>query len=148
MLKLIKGPHLETLTNNSRKCHYILSPMLSYLPEQVTYAERNTSAHEYMKTQIIGKRMSEHITFYVERNANAQLYMKPKLYVSGRRSTSYTTFEARPLESMIGDDNNDVNSVNDRTTDRNAVICHAIMQMTRVTLRYVKTRVPNSQYLV
>ncbi|KAJ0927110.1 hypothetical protein HanRHA438_Chr04g0178961 [Helianthus annuus] len=40
--------------------------------------------------------MSEHITFYAERNASAQVYMKLKLYVSGRRSTSHTIFEARP----------------------------------------------------
>ncbi|MFS7987871.1 hypothetical protein Hanom_Chr11g01027941 [Helianthus anomalus] len=69
MLKLIKGPHVETVTNNSGKRHYIMSSMLSYLPEQVTY---------------------------VEQNASAQVYMKLKLYVSGRWSTSYTTFEARP----------------------------------------------------
>ncbi|KAJ0441875.1 hypothetical protein HanRHA438_Chr16g0750671 [Helianthus annuus] len=40
--------------------------------------------------------MSEHITFYAERNAGAQVYMKLKVYVSGCRSTSHTTFEARP----------------------------------------------------
>ncbi|KAM0010684.1 hypothetical protein Hdeb2414_s0071g00773921 [Helianthus debilis subsp. tardiflorus] len=40
--------------------------------------------------------MSEYITFYVEQNASAQVYMKLNLYVSERRSTSYTTFEARP----------------------------------------------------
>ncbi|KAJ0826943.1 hypothetical protein HanRHA438_Chr17g0820081 [Helianthus annuus] len=54
--------------------------------------------------------MSEHITFYVERNAIAQLYTKHKLYVSGCRSISHTTFEARLLENSIGHDNNDTNS--------------------------------------
>ncbi|KAJ0440872.1 hypothetical protein HanIR_Chr16g0791471 [Helianthus annuus] len=52
-----------------------------------------TSIHE---TQIIHQRMSEHIIFYAERNASEQGYMKLKLYVSGRRSTSHTIFEARP----------------------------------------------------
>ena len=52
-----------------------------------------TSIHE---TQIIHQQMSEHIIFYAERNASEQVYMKLKLYVSGRRSTSHTIFEARP----------------------------------------------------
>ena len=64
MSKLIKGPHLETVTNNSGKRHYIMSSMLFHLPEQVTY---------------------------VERNASARWYMKLKLYVNGCRSTSHST---------------------------------------------------------
>ncbi|KAJ0801667.1 hypothetical protein HanPI659440_Chr03g0119791 [Helianthus annuus] len=60
--------------------------------------------------------MSEHITFYAKRSASAQVYMKLKLYVSGRRSISHTTFEAGPLENMIGHDNNDANPVSGRTT--------------------------------
>ncbi|KAJ0480552.1 hypothetical protein HanIR_Chr13g0632981 [Helianthus annuus] len=62
--------------------------------------------------------MLEHITFYAEQNASAQVYMKLKLYVSGRQSTSHTTFEARPLENMIEHDNNDANPVSGRTTGR------------------------------
>ncbi|KAJ0437634.1 hypothetical protein HanHA300_Chr16g0604421 [Helianthus annuus] len=67
---------------------------------------------------------------YVERNAIAQLYMKHKLYVSGCRSTSHTTFEVMPLENTLGHDNNDANSVGERITARNATICHVILQMT------------------
>ncbi|MFS7955014.1 hypothetical protein Hanom_Chr07g00637451 [Helianthus anomalus] len=48
------------------------------------------------ETQTIRQRMLEHITFYAEQNASARIYVKLKLYVSGRRSTSHTTFEASP----------------------------------------------------
>ncbi|KAJ0625504.1 hypothetical protein HanHA89_Chr01g0002401 [Helianthus annuus] len=63
--------------------------------------------------------------------------MNLKLYVSRRQSISHTTFETRPWENMIGHDNNDANSVGERITARNAAICHMILQMTRITLRYV-----------
>ncbi|KAJ0934896.1 hypothetical protein HanRHA438_Chr03g0112801 [Helianthus annuus] len=89
------------------------------------------------ETQTIRRRMLEHITFYAERNASARIYVKLKLYASGRRSTSRTTFEARPLENMIGHDYNDANPVSERITDRNAANYHAILQMTPITLRYV-----------
>ncbi|KAJ0816765.1 hypothetical protein HanPI659440_Chr00c10g0721881 [Helianthus annuus] len=92
--------------------------------------------------------MSEHITFYAERNASAQVHMKLKLYVSGRRSISQTTFETRSWENMIGHDNSDANPVSGRTTDRNATICQVILQVTRIMLRYVETRFHNDRYLV
>ncbi|KAJ0588701.1 hypothetical protein HanIR_Chr04g0177731 [Helianthus annuus] len=69
MSKSINGHYVGTATINSGKCYYITSSMLPYLPEQVTF---------------------------VERNAITQLYVKHKLYVSGCRSTSHTIFEARP----------------------------------------------------
>uniref|UniRef100_A0A251TP08 Uncharacterized protein n=1 Tax=Helianthus annuus TaxID=4232 RepID=A0A251TP08_HELAN len=54
----------RTVIINPGKSHYIMSSMLSYLLEQVTYTERNASAQEYMKL---------------------------KLYVNGCRSTSHST---------------------------------------------------------
>ncbi|KAJ0714712.1 hypothetical protein HanPI659440_Chr13g0492521 [Helianthus annuus] len=48
------------------------------------------------EAQTIRQRMSEHITFYAKRNTSAQIYVKLKIYISGRRSTSHTTFKARP----------------------------------------------------
>ncbi|KAJ0429764.1 hypothetical protein HanHA300_Chr17g0661181 [Helianthus annuus] len=62
--------------------------------------------------------MSGHITFYAERNASAQVYMKLKLYVSGRRRTSHTTFEARPWGNTNRHGNNDANPVSRRTTTK------------------------------
>ncbi|KAJ0781235.1 hypothetical protein HanPI659440_Chr06g0246981 [Helianthus annuus] len=70
------------------------------------------------ETQTIRQRMSKHIAFYAERNASAQVYVKLKIYVSGRRNTSHTTFESRPLANMIEHDNNDANPVSGRTTGR------------------------------
>lgn len=72
MSKLIKGPHLETVTNNSGKHQYIMSSMLSYLLEQVTYAEQN---------------------------ASAKVYMKLKLYVNGCQSTSHSTRNEMPVHT-------------------------------------------------
>ncbi|KAM0031609.1 hypothetical protein Hdeb2414_s0017g00510871 [Helianthus debilis subsp. tardiflorus] len=74
--------------------------------------------------------------------------MKLKLYVSGRRSISRTTFEARPLENMIGHNHNVANPVSERNNNRNAALCHLILQTTRISLRYVRTRFHNSRYLV
>ncbi|KAJ0796151.1 hypothetical protein HanPI659440_Chr04g0158861 [Helianthus annuus] len=91
MTKFIKGPDVGTVIINSGKRHHIMSSMLFHLPEKVTYAERN---------------------------ARARIHVKLELYVSGRRSTSHTTFEARPLENMIEHDNNDANPVTGRTTGR------------------------------
>ncbi|MFS8032693.1 hypothetical protein Hanom_Chr17g01560701 [Helianthus anomalus] len=113
MSKLIKGPHLETVTNNFGHPLLSILSMLFWLPEQV---------------------------IYVERNSIAQLHVKLKLFVSGRRSISYTTFEAWPLESMIGHDNNDANPGYGRTTDRNATLCYVILQTAGISLRYVRTR--------
>ncbi|KAJ0437817.1 hypothetical protein HanRHA438_Chr16g0755641 [Helianthus annuus] len=120
MSKFIKGHHVGTATINSGKSHYIMSSMLSYLPEHVIYVERNTSA---------------------------RVHIKLKLYVTGRRSTSYTTFEARPWGNTNGHDYNHANSVSGRITYPNAVNCHVILQATRITLRYVETRFHNDRYL-
>ncbi|KAJ0443390.1 hypothetical protein HanIR_Chr16g0820211 [Helianthus annuus] len=90
-----------------------MSSMLSYLPEQVTYAERN---------------------------ASARVHMKLKLYVSGRRSISHTTFETRPWEIMTRHDSNDANPGSGRTTDCNAANCQVILQATQITTRYVQAR--------
>ncbi|KAJ0468149.1 hypothetical protein HanIR_Chr14g0693241 [Helianthus annuus] len=110
MSKSIKGHYVGTTTINSDKHHHIMSSILFYLPEQVTYTEQIASARGYMKL---------------------------KLYVSGRQSISHTTFKAKPLENMIEHDNNDANPSSGRTTDRNAVLCHVILRITRFTLRYV-----------
>ncbi|KAM0070348.1 hypothetical protein Hdeb2414_s0001g00012111 [Helianthus debilis subsp. tardiflorus] len=48
------------------------------------------------------------------RNASAQGHMKLKLYVSGRRSISHTTFKARSRGNINGHDNNDANLVSGR----------------------------------